>query len=162
MNVLFRFPPRLQGTNHAARQLSLSQDAAISVNDECLMIFMINVYIHLVIWIKLNHGSKAAGFVSCTWGVQNLPCLQRTHSNLKKQGLMWSGLWLFGVKFNEVQAAEFQCRNGKRWNIIQLIYWWQWKPWPSGHGGHTLLPWGRAAWVRPRQPRRTKRTFFPP
>ena len=21
-------------------------------------------------------------------------------------------------------------------------------PWPSGHGGHTLLPWGRAAWVR--------------
>jgi hypothetical protein len=22
------------------------------------------------------------------------------------------------------------------------------RPWPSGQGGHTLLPWGRAAWVR--------------
>jgi hypothetical protein len=33
------------------------------------------------------------------------------------------------------------------------------RPWPSGQGGHTLLPWGRAAWVRSPP---TKRAFFPP
>jgi hypothetical protein len=29
-------------------------------------------------------------------------------------------------------------------DIKLLLY----RPWPSGQGGHTLLPWGRAAWVR--------------